>query len=100
MNDRVNDQKDKDAFYSYLSKKLDAIKEENERVLARNTLLIAGGAFTLSATLLKDLYNNPLPWSRWVLIASWVVFGACAFLQIYSDHLSSLAVDVQRKKRG
>ena len=85
---------------TYLAHKqqLDQIKQENERTLARNTLIIAGGAFTLSVTLLKDLYPNPLPWSKWVLILSWAVFGLCAFLQIYADHLSSKAVEVELDK--
>ena len=86
-----------DYYYNYLVNKLDDIKIENERVLGRNTLIISGGAFTLSVTLLKEIYTNPLPWTKWFLILSWVVFGICAFLQIYSNHLSSLAVDVQRK---
>lgn len=50
-----------------------------------------------SAALLKDLYQNPVSWTNWVLIGSWVLLGFCAFAQIYSDHLSSRAVDVQRK---
>lgn len=81
-----------------LRKKLDEIKIENERILGRNTLAIAGGAFALSVTLIKEIYPNPLPWSKWILIASWALFGLCAFLQIYSDHLSSKAVDIHRQK--
>jgi len=83
-------------FKQYIDK-LNDIKIENERLLARNTLIISGGAFTLSVTLLKEVYTNPLPWTKAFLIASWVLFGLCAFLQFYSDHLSSLAIDIQRK---
>lgn len=98
MNDSEKEaNKEENEIYLYLRKKLDSIKEENERILGRNTLVVAGGAFTLSVTLLKDLYPNPLLWTRYFLVFSWIIFGLCAFLQIYSDHLSSKAVDIQRK---
>ena len=97
MTESNQNENNADDYYSYLINKLDDIKIENERVLGRNTLIIAGGAFTLSTTLLKEIYSNPMLWTKWFLISSWVVFGFCAFLQIYSDHLSSLAVDIQRK---
>lgn len=39
----------RDEFRNYIDK-LDTSKTENERLLARNTLIISGGAFTLSIT--------------------------------------------------
>ncbi|HCY87868.1 MAG TPA: hypothetical protein DHV36_22220 [Desulfobacteraceae bacterium] len=91
------DQSDTPSDYKEYADQLTAIKIENERLLARNTLVISGGAFTLSIALLKDLYTSPIPWTKWVLIGSWVLFGLCAFLQFYADYLSGLAVDVQRQ---
>lgn len=91
------EQPDQTPDYKEYMDQLTAIKIENERLLARNTLVISGGAFTLSITLLKDLYTNPLPWTKWVLIGAWILFGLCAFLQFYADYLSGLAVDVQRE---
>ena len=89
--------KDRHADYRHYIDKLDDIKIENQRLLGRNTLIISGGAFTLSVTLLKEVYTNPLAWTKGWLIASWILFGLCAFLQFLSDYLSSLSIDVQKK---
>ena len=81
-NDDQKKDKESQAYDDYLKnlrEKLDDIKVENERILGRNTLVIAGGAFTLSVTLIKEIYPSPLTWSKWVLIASWAIFGLCAF---------------------
>ena len=83
--------------YRAYVEKLDGIKIENERLLARNTLIISGGALTFSATLLKDLYPDPLFWTKGFLVASWILFALCAFLQFYADHLSGLSMETQRK---
>lgn len=87
-----------DERYLAHKQQLDEIKQENERLLGRNTLAIAGGAFALSVTLIKDLYPDSLYWSRFFLVSSWVAFGACAFLQIYSDLVSSRAVELELQK--
>ncbi len=68
MDNEDKESKEENEIYLYFRKKLDSIKEENERILGRNTLVVAGGAFTLSVTLLKDLYPHPLPWSRYFLV--------------------------------
>ncbi len=90
---------DKDNHKAYLEFKgrLDDIKEKNERTLGKQILLISGGAFTISLTILKDIYPTPLQWSRWLLILSWIFFGLAAFIQLFSMHFSSLAVEIQQK---
>jgi hypothetical protein len=83
MNDRER--------YLEHKKTLDEFKERSERQLGKNTLVASSGAFAFSLTLLKDFYLNPIDWTRYVLVSSWVVLGVCAFLTYYSDLLSAKA---------
>ena len=88
------------AYNSYMEQKgrLDFVKEESEKALGRKTLIIASGAFLISVALLRDLFPNPLHWSRWMLVLSWMVFGFTIFLELLCSHESCMAVDEDLQK--
>ena len=58
MDNEDKESKEENEKYLYFRKKLDSIKEENERILGRNTLVVVGGAFTLSVTLFSGFFMD------------------------------------------